>query len=295
MKPNRLFITLSLISFCTLLFAQLPDTDIFLTGIKKEGGKYTFTTPENITKRNGYDNQPCFSKDGKSILYVSVVDTTQSDIYSVDLQSKKISQLTNTKESEFSPTYSPDGKNLTVVRVDQDSGQRAYLLPENSLTSAQQIKGTDSIGYFCWLNDSLLSMFILGPANTLQVLNIHTGQRTLIASDIGRCLKLAPDKKSLTFVVKANEKEWFIYSMNIQTLKTERLVQTISGNEDFAFLPDNTLLMGSEGKLYSWKAGSDTQWNELADFSSTVHAFYRISVNADGSRLALVAFTGQKP
>ena len=276
-------------------FAQLPDTDIFLVGIKQEKGKLVFGSPENITNRKGYDNQPCFSKDGKSVFFVSVIDSSQSDIYSVNTTTKKISQITTTKESEYSPGYSPDGLGLSVVRVDADSGQRLYTLPFASLESANNIIGTDSIGYYNWLNDSLVAMFILGPSNTLQVLNTLSGTRTLIASDIGRCLKLSPDKKSLTFVIKSNEKEWFIYSMDCRTFKLDRIIQTIPGNEDFAFLPDNTLLLGSEGKLFGWKKGVYETWTELADLTSSVHSFYRITVNANGTQLALVAFTGQKP
>ncbi|HRH65929.1 MAG TPA: hypothetical protein PLU53_06505 [Bacteroidia bacterium] len=295
MKIHRLpFLPITLF-FYTTAAAQLPDTDIFLVDLKNENGKISCGIPENLTRRPGYDNQPCFSEDGKSLYYVRVEDTTQSDIYSVNLSTKKSERITNTKESEYSPFFSPNDKSLTVVRVDRDSGQRAYRLPFNSISSATLIPGTDSIGYFCWLNDSLLAMFILGPSNTLQVLNTKTLVRTLIASDVGRCLKLSPDKQEMLFVIKGNETEWFIYSLNVESLKTERMIRTIPGNEDFAILPDKTLLLGSDGKLFSWKAGLPESWTELADFTSTLHSFYRISVNAKGTRLALVAFTGKKP
>lgn len=275
--------------------AQLPDTDIFLVKMSKDKSGIVFSTPENLTHRKGYDNQPCFSDDGKKLLYVAIYDTTQSDIYSIDLKSRHSVQVTSTPESEYSPTYTMDGNSLTVVRVDQDSGQRAYNLPLISLTNSALIKGTDSIGYFCWLNDTSFAMFILGPSMTLQVLNTRTAQRTLIAGDVGRCLKLSPNKKSLYFVLKSNEKEWYLYSMDISTLKTERLTATLPGSEDYAVLPDGTLLMGSEGKIYSWKPGQTEPWKQLADFSSSLHSFYRIAVSPDGTQLALVAFTGVKP
>lgn len=295
MKKISIIFSLFLFIHHSGTFGQLPDTDIFLVGIKKEKDKLIFGTPENITHRKGYDNQPCFGKDGKSVLFVSIIDTTQSDVYSYDLKTKKTAQLTATDVSEYSPTFSPGGKNLTVVRVDKDSGQRAYELPLADIKSPKLIHGTDSIGYFCWLNDSLLAMFILGPSNTLQVLNVHSGIRTLVASDIGRCLKISPDQKSLYFVIKGNEKEWFIYAMNILTLKTERVIQLIEGNEDFAVMPDGTFLLGSAGKLFQWNKNKTENWTEAADLSSTVRSFYRIVVNADGTQLALVAFTGEKP
>ena len=96
-----------------LVFAQLPETDIFISRISKEGGKMVFSTPENITRRKGYDNQPFFMPDGKSLLYVAVPDTTQADIFRYDFASGKISAVTSTEESEYSPMLTPDGKNIS--------------------------------------------------------------------------------------------------------------------------------------------------------------------------------------
>ena len=85
MKINLLWITFFIIK---VTHAQLPETDIFLSTIKKQNNKYIFSKPENITNRKGYDNQPCFTKDGKQILFVSVRDTLQSDIFSYTIKTK---------------------------------------------------------------------------------------------------------------------------------------------------------------------------------------------------------------
>ena len=69
--------------------AQLPDTEIYVADFSSACGKIKISNPVNITKRKGYDNQPSFSPDGKKIYYVSVIDTTQSDIYCYDLATKK--------------------------------------------------------------------------------------------------------------------------------------------------------------------------------------------------------------
>ena len=279
--------------FVIQLHAQLPETDIFLCSIKTEGGQYNFSKPENITDRKGYDNQPCFTPDGKRILYVSVADSLQSDIYSYDLEAKVSFQFTDTKESEYSPSYTRNRKFISVVRVDADSGQRYYNIPLSNTQNAIYIKNTDSIGYACWLNDTLLAMFILGPANTLQILNTNTNQRKLIASDIGRCLKLSPDGKKLYFVIKSNLSEWYIYTMDCKDFSKTRVTLTLPQCEDFALFPDGSLVLGQKGKLFLLNNESD--WKMIADFSNVLSDFYRIAVNGDGTRLALVAFTGKKP
>lgn len=280
--------------FCfTISEAQLPETDIFLCTIKKESGKYIFSKPENITNRKGYDNQPSFTKDGKKILFVSIRDTLQSDIFSYDIKTKSTSPVTSSRESEYSPAFTPNNRLISVVCVDADSGQRFYLLPDNNYSKRFKINNTDSIGYACWLNDTMLAMFILGPANTLQVLNLVNYERQLIASDIGRCMKLSPDGKRMYFVLKANEVEWYIYSMDCENFTLSRIAQTLKGSEDFAILPDESIILGNESKLYILEKSG--LWTMLADFSSDLPGFYRIAVNESCSFLALVAYTGKKP
>ena len=266
MKKIILIVALFIAAFAQ---AQLPETDIFLSKVSKKNGQLSFSTPDNITHRKGYDNQPYFMPDGKSLLYVCVPDTSQADIYTYDLFSKRITAITHTPESEFSPMLAPGGKDISVVRVDTDNGQRFYNLPIEKTTFARHIGGTDSIGYYCWMNDSSLAMFILGDAMTLQVLNLKNNQRTLIASDIGRCMKLSPDKKELYFVIKQNENEWGIFQMNISSGEKKKVVATLPGSEDFAFLPDGSLLMGKQGKLFQYEPSKGGDWKEIADFSST--------------------------
>ncbi len=290
MKHCLIILFLLISSF---LNAQLPETDIFLCKIKKDSFNYSFSKPENITDHKGYDNQPCFTPDGNRILYVSVKDTIQSDIYSYDLKAKISIQFTDTKESEYSPSYTKDGTTVSVVRVDMDSGQRFYRLPINNSGNEMLVKNTDSIGYACWLKDSILAMFILGPANTLQVLNTKNSERKLIASDIGRCMKLSPDESKMYFVIKGNPSDWYIYSMDCKEYSLKRISSTLPNCEDFAILPDGSLLMGSEGKLFILE--NNSEWKMIADFSNELSGFYRIAVNNDGTLLALVAFTGKKP
>ncbi len=291
----KIRLLLFLFAVTTTAIAQLPETDIFISEVKKQNGKLEFSTPENITHRKGYDNQPYFMPDGKSLLFVAVPDTTQADIFKYDFASKKVSSVTNTKESEYSPMLTPDGKSISIVRVDTDNGQRFYTLPVSKTTFANRISGTDSIGYYCWLNDSSLAMFILGNAMTLQTLNLKTSERKLVASDIGRCMKLSNDKKKFYFVLKQNDSEWSIFEMDIATGEKHKLISTLQGSEDFALMPDGTFLLGNKGKLFQFNSATDKEWKEIADFSSVLGDFYRISVSADGKHIAMVAFTGKKP
>src|SRR5690349_13664121 len=133
-------VILSFILIVGKVYAQLPETDIFVCDMKEKDGKFEFSKPENITHRPGYDNQPYFMPDGKSLLFVAVPDTTQADIYSYDFKSGKTTAITKTTESEYSPMLSPDGKNISVVRVDTDKRQRFYKFSLKDHTYASLIK-----------------------------------------------------------------------------------------------------------------------------------------------------------
>src|SRR5688572_28436268 len=94
----------------------VPSTDIFLLDLTSRQGQLTLGQPRNITKRTGYDNQPMFSADSKSLFYTSIREDSQADIYQYDFARQTTRQITATKESEYSPTLTPDGKSLSVIR-----------------------------------------------------------------------------------------------------------------------------------------------------------------------------------
>lgn len=277
------------------LSAQLPDTEIFLAKITKSSGMWKFSEAENITNRVGYDNQPSFSPDNKKILFVRVEDTTQSDIVEYSIGDKSLRHITSSPESEYSPAFNSNTSKVSVVRVDQDSAQRFYIFEYTNPSDIKFVEGTDSIGYYCWLNDSLLAMFLVGEKFSLQVLNINTSKRTFISYNIGRCLKLSADKSSLLYVDKSDSTQWYINNLSISDFEKTVITKVIPGNEDFAPLPDGSLVMGSEGNLYLWNELTKKDWVLIMNYQNTVGPFYRITINDDGTMIAFVAYAGKKP
>ncbi len=102
-----------------------PDTEIFLAPLTVSGQHITIGQPVNISNSPGYDNQPSFTPDGQRLLFTSARGGAQTDIYRYDLASKQVTQVTNTPESEYSPTVTPD-HGLSVVRVEADGSQRLW-------------------------------------------------------------------------------------------------------------------------------------------------------------------------
>src|SRR5437870_10330194 len=102
-----------------------PGTDIYVASLTRAAGGLEVGEPLNVTARPGYDNQPAFSPDGKTLYYTSYRGG-QSDIFRYELGSRTTAQVTATPESEYSPTVMSDGKHLSVIRVERDSTQRLW-------------------------------------------------------------------------------------------------------------------------------------------------------------------------
>ncbi|TGL64505.1 PD40 domain-containing protein [Leptospira sarikeiensis] len=86
-----------------------------------------------LLTRSGATN-PYWSQDGKTIVFLSYMDSKEGEIYSLDLASRKIKRLTNDLYLDFSPSLSPDGRYLyyTSIRSDSD-GNRKLDERDNSL------------------------------------------------------------------------------------------------------------------------------------------------------------------
>src|ERR1051325_8994120 len=145
----------------------VPSTDIFLVELSGANGRMKLGTPRNITRRKGYDNQPTFLPDGKSLFYTSIREDNQADIYQYDITHGTTRQITATKESEYSPTLMPGGKSLSVIRVEADQTQRLWSFPLGGAEPALIFKAIKPVGYHLWVDGRRLILFVLGQPDTL--------------------------------------------------------------------------------------------------------------------------------
>ncbi len=291
----RLTFTLFTVALCAAGQTAPPATDIFLVEVLKRGGQLALGAPVNITFRPGYDNQPAFTPDGKSILFTSQREGEQTEIYRYDIAARYTTRLTNTAESEYSPTVTPDEKSFSVIRVEADKTQRLWQFPLAGGAPALVLTNIKPVGYHVWLDAGTLALFVLGQPNTLQLVDVKTEKAEVLAQSIGRALHRVPGQPSqFSFVHKA-EKEWWVKTYDLKTRQTINLVKTLPGSEDCAWLPNGTLLMAQGSKLFKWQRGKDADWQLVADLAEAgVTNITRLAVNAKGDRLALVAVPSAK-
>jgi WD40 repeat protein len=264
-------------------------TDIFLIDLGTgSGGKLKLSQPVKISTSAGYNNQPSFMPDGKSILYASIRDK-QADVYRYDLRAASTTQVTDTPESEYSPTLMPDGKSLSVVRVEADGTQRLWKFPLAGGSPALILEKIKPVGYHLWIDQNTLALFVLGKTNTLQLVDLKSGKTEWVADNPGRILRRVPHQNKFSFVHKVSDQEWLIKIFDLKTRSVATFIKTFPGAEDYAWTPNGVLLMANGSKLFAHKE-SDWAWVELADFSSAgLRNITRIAVSPKGDRIAVVA------
>lgn len=289
--------TLLLLTLPLALAAQGPGkSDILLFSLTKTADStWRPDVPRFLTafNRGGYNNQPNFF--GNNELWLTVQfpkDTTQTDILALDLLLKTQTRVTATPvTAEYSPTPMPGGKRFSAVRVEEDGNQRLWSFPlDRSDNGRLEFPKIYNVGYHCWLRDTLVALFIVGEnefPHTLQVVGVKSQKPQRLASNIGRCLLKRPDGK-LLFVQKATEQTWYLKTWDPKTNLQDIVLKMPMGCEDFALLPDGTLLCGNGAKLFQFKAPRNTDWKEVADFSKYgVKKITRLAASRDG-KLAVV-------
>ena len=269
-----------------------PATDIYLAPMRLTPTAPTMG-PARVASENpkGYDNQPFFGSDGRSLLFTSNRDGTQTDIYFVELQTRQIRQFTSTPESEYSPTVMPDDAGVSTIRVEADGTQRVWRFDASGGAPALVLKDVKPAGYHAWVDAGRLAVFVLGTPATLQIADVKTGASRVVAKDIGRAVLRRPSG-TISFVQREGD-AWIVKEWVPATDEVRAIVPALPGSSDrdAAWAPDGTLFMTRTSEVHWWRPGQDG-WTLLAD--PGIGALSRLAVSPDGRWMALVAAEAQR-
>jgi dipeptidyl aminopeptidase/acylaminoacyl peptidase len=265
-----------------------PATDIYLLELRADGARLGVSKLLRVTDSQGYDNQPSFTPDGRALLYTSIREDNQADIYRHDLAAKTSARLTTTSEAEYSPTVTPDGRAFSVIRVEKDGTQRLWRFPFGAGEPQLLLADVKPVGYHAWLDADALLLFVLGRPPTLQLASVQHGRSESLASDVGRSLHRIPGTHSASYLDKSGV--WTIRRLDPRTKQSEPIVAALDGSEDYAWTPDGRLLMAQGSRLFAHRPGVDATWRIVADLGEqNVRRVTRLAVSPKGDRLALVA------
>jgi hypothetical protein len=267
--------------------ASVPSTDIVLVSLSAVMAGRDPAEAKALAVRRGYDNQPAFSTDGRSVYYSRIDDGEQSEVYRFDIQSGKTQQITQTRESEYSPTPL-DGGGFSCIQVAQDGTQRLWRYGQDGKPVNALRPDITGVGYHAWLSDTDLALFIVAEPMRLEVASLTTNQRLTIATDIGRSVLRTP-AGALSFVkTDADTQTATLFERDPITNALRRRAPLPGEGQDLAWLPDGSALVADGRTLYRLAPGA-SQWTSWVNLARSVAGdITRMAVDPSGKWLALV-------
>ncbi|CAH0997388.1 hypothetical protein EMA8858_03520 [Emticicia aquatica] len=255
---------LTILLFSGKLLAQ-NGTEIYLLDLSDSGGNLTLSNPKNITNRLGYDNQPFFHPT-KPLIYYAAMQDGQSDIWSYNYKTGVGVRITNTIDSEYSPTVTPDKKYLSCIVQRKSNGDQDLVKYNIDNPIETQIifesQKTGKIGYQAWLNPKELITFVLGEPQTLHYQSLSTKKDAIVASNIGRSLHLIPKQKVFSFVQKIDEK-WLIRTFNPSKNTIIDIAESNPASEHYNAWTSNGIILESKTtEIFSFDAIAK-QWKPV--------------------------------
>jgi WD40 repeat protein len=265
----------------------VPSTDVYVYRLGRSLVPFR-SRLTNVTHRTGYDNQPYW--DGPSLLFTSIRDG-QADIYRYTHDSTV--RVTTTPESEYSPSITPDGHGISVVRVERDSTQRLWRFSLEGGAPAVLLSNIKPVGYYAWLDSARVALYVLGSPDTLEIADVGSGAANVVTTDIGRSLQRVPGGSRVSFVRREDD-HW--------VLRTASASPGPSGAFDIATvatLPDSAeyvawrsateIYTASGSRIYRLRLPSGT-WQRVANLADDgLGRITRLAISPDGQSLAIVA------
>jgi hypothetical protein len=257
-----------------------------------EAGTLVVGEPVNITGRPGYDNQPAFLPDSDALLYTSIGEDAQAEIWRYDIPTRRRERMTHSSELEYSPTLLPGGDGFSVVRVEADGRQRLWRFEADWTGPRLLAPDVEPVGYHAWIDPTTVALYILGAGeeqpSTLEIFDLRQGTRRPVARAVGRSIAAVPGRREVSYVDMDRADGWWIAVLDLATSTRRALVETLPHCEDYAWTPDGTLLMPCGSGLYRFEPAS-AGWQRIAEFEGRgLRELSRVAISPDGRWLALV-------
>jgi hypothetical protein len=286
MKQNHFTIFLSFCC-CLIVFAQ-QSTEVYLAELKQENDSLKIDSVINISKNEGYDNQPSFF-DNDNILFSSTRNN-QTDIALYNIKDSSLIWLTNTPNgSEYSPLRIPSKNAISAIRLDKDGLQRLYEYDVNTGES-EVILPDLKVGYHVWFSsDIIVCTVLIENRMDLVISNLKANTNYTVQKNVGRSLHKIPNSNLVSYISKTDDSVT-IRSLDPITLKSEELIATMEGSEDVCWTKNGDLITAYNTSILSFNPASDKEWKfEFKIKDQDVNGISRLAVNPLRNHLSFVS------
>jgi TolB protein len=218
---------------CQLFKVQAMDQICIMNA--DGSGMRRLTTEDN--RRHYY---PSLAPDGTSVVYASFREQNVYEIYSLDLNSGAVDQLTDRMGVLTAPEISPDGKSITFVRGNPGTGNLQIMLMDrngDNPGTIPQINGWDPT----WSPDGNQILFASGAEGAAQLFVVNrTGNDRRQISDLPALRGRSDWSSDGQFIVTYSGPAWNreVYIMNADGSNARQLTPGGGNSQGPAFSPD---------------------------------------------------------
>ncbi len=281
---------LFLFTFLTTIFTFAQEnSNIYLFDIYPAYEGLQLLNMENISNDSGYNNQPSFSSN-ETILFAGN-NNGQTDIPEYNLKTKAKKWVnTETEGGEYSPQKFPSNSNVAAVRLDTDGLQRLYKYDYKSGTSSELIENLQ-VAYFAFYSDKkILSTVLDGDQMDLALIDLVSKKADTIFRNAGRTIQKIPNTNSMSYSLINEEGNLDLYMLDMDSYESFFVTELPIGIQDYVWINDTQILVGSGNKLYMYDTLGDPEWNRVASLEEYgLKNITRMAISPDGKKIAIVA------
>lgn len=285
----------------TALLAAPPalaaSFDIFVYPLSFDNGQWQLGQPKALTDRDGYDSQPAFTKDSKSILLSSDRNGEYTDIFQIDIDTGKARQLTNTPdEGEFSPTPMVENEGIRYV-VEQGVPHQSVWQQTQGEPRVRAVNSMINSGYYAYhpeLGTLLWARY--GYNLYFEPEGQQADERHFVAASVGRSIHPIPNLAAFSFVHKRHDGQQVVTRFEPKSGSLTPIASLTPGSEDTAWSSNGWLFHTSDAGLQALAYQADKpmaqqQWTLVAPLtppSAQYSGPNRLAVSPDNQWLAVV-------
>jgi Tol biopolymer transport system component len=269
-------------------FAQ-ENTEVYVFDIAPAYEGLQLLNARNISNNEGYDNQPSFISNEKLVFAGN--NNGQTDISEYNLTSKLQKWVNQkTEGGEYSPQKFPSNEDLAAVRLDKDGLQRLYRYSPATGKSVEIIKDLQ-VAYFAFYNDKkMLATVLDGDKMDLVLIDVASKTADTLFYNAGRSLQKIPKTNTMSYTLVNDEGNLDLYLLDMDSLENFFVTQLPIGIQDYVWINDTQILVGSGSSLFMYDTLGEPEWNKVASLSDYgLKNISRMAISPDGRKLAIVA------
>jgi hypothetical protein len=265
------------------------NTEVYLVNVESAYAGLEIYNFQNISNDKGYDSQPSFSNNNEVIFAGNNNGQTDIALFNISEKTKTWCH-SPTPGGEYSPRIIPNSKNISAVRLDPDGLQRLYVYDSTSDSSVELIEDVQ-VAYYTYFNKNTVVASVLSDGSLDLIVSDLTNKKTdTILTNTGRSIHKIPNSSSISYTAMNEEKNQDLYLLDMNSGESFFVCQLPIGIQDYAWLNDSQITIGSGNKLYLYDTFLNEDWKEVADLSEfKIKEISRLAVSPDKKRIALVA------